>query len=280
MKMPSILILILFIISCKPDSKSKTLEFSQDQLYGTWKLTEVKFTDAYRAKTDTIDRRKITGTIGQGHFLNFFSDKTATRLVDNHMDYLSLNRMNDSTYFIKNLVHEKVDTLITGRLSENKGYTFIEFKTNDHGIYKYVKFYKAFDDPLKDPYHAEHNQWRIAATEFESRNDVLKRLSNYIKHKSLLMASSENRENKKIRLKNSEGILRIYDGGLGLKDEETLPKNWLHKYYSDSQGINAYKHLNKHFDNGIIKYNSQKSWMQKNYEILDSLHQLIESEIR
>ena len=90
-------------------------------------------------------------------------------------------------------------------------------------------------------------------------------------HYKSLLNSSAQRASSKIRLNQSEGILRVFDGGIGLKQRNQLPKKWIHSYYSDSQAYEVYDRLEKHFKNRVIKKKTQAGWRLDNASIIDSL---------
>ncbi|NNL91195.1 MAG: hypothetical protein HKO66_03070, partial [Saprospiraceae bacterium] len=59
----------------------------------------------------------------------------------------------------------------------------------------------------------------------------------------------------------------------GLKEEDDIPTDWLHSYFSDSQAVDMYKDINKHFRGKVIKGNQNDDWRIQNASILDSLIQ-------
>ncbi|NNL93741.1 MAG: hypothetical protein HKO66_15975, partial [Saprospiraceae bacterium] len=123
------------------------------------------------------------------------------------------------------------------------------------GEYTFHQEHEMLKDVKTDPYHHSNNKWRITPDKFEKKKELNQRMNNFLTHYKYLLSSASERPNSKIRLKHSLGILKIFDGGLGLKEEDDIPTDWLHSYFSDSQAVDMYKDINKHFRGKVIKGN-------------------------
>lgn len=267
-----LLLSVLFIFACKEEVTYHKLDVTSESITKTWRLTEIVFDDAFYNSTGSHEKRVIQGQIGQGYLLTLFPDKVASRLIDNKFEVLEWEFSADSILFVKNELTK--DTFYVLGSEENKGYRFLECRYKNIGKYKFVEEHDMLSDITLDPYHPSLNTWRKAASEYETNAQLRKRIMNYLDHQKALLLSSSKRPNTKIRLKNSLGPLRIFDGGIGLKPKEQLPKEWLHTYFSDSQGYEVYDRLNKHFTKRIMSIDSTHGWRVDDYNLIDSLQKL------
>jgi hypothetical protein len=266
--------LLIFICSCKQEVNFSKVLVTTDNLEGIWRLTEIEISDDFYHASNSLEQRKVHGQIGQGYILSIFPNKELTRLIDNDMSVytwnLIVNNKSESpSLIIKNEVES--DTFSNISIEDNQGYVFLSCQYKNIGTFKFHLENKMLEDFKEDPYFSENNKWRITSKTNESQKQLKARITNYLNHYRLLLLSSTKRPNTKIRLMNSEGILRVFDGGIGLKPRSQISKRWLYKYYSDSQAYKVYDRLEKHFKNRVIKKKTKAGWRLDNVSIIDSL---------
>lgn len=268
------LICITVVYSCKQEKLSSSIAVSKNALEKVWRLTEVQVSDDFYHSSSSLDRRKVEGQISQGYLLSIFPNGEVTKLLANKMSvyqwtYFSGDEDKKPSIIFQN--EKEKDTLSNIEIEEVKGFLFMTGQYNNIGLYKFHLEYEMLEDFKLDPYFSENNKWRIASKTYESQKELKNRIFNYLNHCKALLISSTQRKNTKIRLKNSEGILRIFDGGIGLKSQDKVNKKWIHRFYSDSQAHEVYDRLEKHFDNYVIIKKTSAGWRLDDASIIDSL---------
>ncbi len=94
---------------------------------------------------------------------------------------------------------------------------------------------------LNDPSLYENNTWRIKPAKAESNEQLLDRLGNYIKHLAYILKAGADQKQQAVSFEFSEGLIKIYNGGIGIKPIDEVPLTWVNTCYSDEQALTAYK---------------------------------------
>lgn len=268
------LLLCFAFVTCKNEKKEEAVAISQMTLTKSWRLTEILLSDEYIETSSRLDQRKVEGQIANTYLLNLFPDSVFTKLVKNN---LIIGRWSYQNNLLILSMEETNDTFNLQKIETNKGYHFLHATFKNHGHYTFVQEYNMLKDFKDDPYYPSNNLWRISAKEYETKKQLKERMINYLIHTKMLIQSSLKRENKKIRLGNSLGPIRIFDGGIGLRKKDAVPKEWLHTYFSDSQGYEVMDEMNKYFVNELIPTKDTSNWKIANIEIIDDLIQKFEN---
>jgi|GEM_PF-4273310 len=270
----ALVLFAIILMGCEEKVQKHDIVVSQQNLEKIWRLTEIEISDDFYNSANALEQRKIQGQIGQGYLLSLFPNGEVTRLIDNDMSVYQMHYFAKTDTSPSRLILEnksEKDTFSNLHIEEVKGFTFLTCDYKNIGRYKFHLVHDMLEDFKKDPYYSENNKWRIKSKKYESQKELKARIFNYLNHCKALLLSSTQRPNTKIRLMNSKGILKLFDGGVGLLAKEQVTTKWVHRFYSDSQASEVYDRLAQHFEERIIKKKTPAGWRLDDVSVIDSL---------
>lgn len=99
------------------------------------------------------------------------------------------------------------------------------------------------------------------------------RLGNYLKHLAYILKAGADQKQQAVSFEFSEGLIKIYNGGIRIKPIDEVPLSWVNTYYSSLQALTAYKM----FEGYLITSKSYKGgttgeWYVDDYNILLSIY--------
>ena len=272
---------LLYLTSC-----SKFENFTESNKYekyilGNWHLLEAsQIIDNKSLTSGSLDiSNQLKGDLSgsklasQGYLLNVFSDSTYNLITNYTSEIGNWKYHNDTLLFGNNKLYvgrmgleEYSQKTLTGKILS--GGTEMDVKLFSN----YIKYEK---DQL-DPFHPVNNQWRVKPNHNETHEEIRNRLTNYILHTALVFKSASDRQNKKVSLDYTDGALKIYKRGVGIKSIDKVNEQWERCFNNLTDARKAYFLLNAYLDNGIHRGNKKnQDWMKENYLILLRLYDQI-----
>ena len=298
MTMNRFLFLVILLISlgaCKSDNQQQTKKkeaervdlVSADQLYGTWKISEV---DTFYFADGQIDPDELEKEIkkerakykSKGKIYSFFPENKASvvygkkyqgadwKLSDGK---LLFNRKKEglnqaSTEIFKNI---KTYTKV--------GYPFFIAEIEGKGVFQFRQIGSTLKNPNEDAYHPINNQWRVTATKSETYKEMRQRLYNYTQHCHYLFKASLERDMKKVFTGNTAAIYRYYDGAIELVDGGKIPSEWIANYYSPDEALDAWAMAKTYFKGNMIRKKNEGGYVIANEIIFRELLEKIKKDL-
>jgi hypothetical protein len=174
--------------------------------------------------------------------------------------------------------------VIVASSNENKSAIFtVKDKTNSKAqpsieitkngiVLKYTKVADQLASIKNEPYSFENNQWRIKPNRLETRNELLTRTAGYIKHLALLLKSTQERKQDIVSFTYTKGLVKIYNGGIGIHEYDNLPASWKNIFFNETNALQAYKHYYNYLDTSNYAGAATGKWVEDDYNILLSTY--------
>jgi hypothetical protein len=265
-------VIILFVGCTAKQQKVKERKL----IYGSWRLAEALVGDR-KKKNDTEDkllkRAQDNKIVNTGVVFSLFSDGSFTKLK-------GVNEYRNGKWdFINNkkAIVCSADLLLDTFLVNTNAEQSNELIQILHGNKETKLFYTQYAEELKDfkedPFYAANNTWRVKATTPETTAQIQDRLGNYFKHLAYLLKSATERKQNSISFEFSQGIVKIYDGGIGINPINIVPESWAKTFYKDEDAFVAYKMFEKYLTTRSgYKGAATGDWYKDDYNILTSIY--------
>ncbi len=284
------IIIVFFIIpflfaSCKPKQENtehqtdKPFEKKKPSLMGAWKMDinpaskNTNSNDDFFNNDEDMDPIKHKAALWafypDGNFtsidgkINFLHG--TWKFVNNKKSISINNGINEETYNIKVIVGKYKLVLELTSLNNDK-------------VKKFERHAEMCKDFTLDPFYYANNMWRIKPTSSENDLQIKNRLSGYIKHVSFILKSAQENDQSSASFEFSEGIIKIYDGGIGTNDDKTIPNYWKEAYYNNNELNNAVTLFKKNLQNASKNIEGTGNWYIDDYNILATVYAKMNTE--
>ncbi len=238
-------------------------------ILGTWQLAKVKklSINLNEAKDPLLAEATQNDLVTQGLIYSFFSDHTFTKL-DGNAGYTSDNwqAINQGRNIV--MLAQK-DTLQVVYANEGEQ-QMITLKSKSGTDLEFIKTDESLAKISQDPFHPSNNIWRIKATKSENTQEIQNRLGNYFQHLAYMLKSASDRDRPSINFAFSEGPVKIYNGGIGIKPD--MPDSWVNTYFDRSEAAQAYVMFEKYLRESSYKGAGTQNWYIDDYNILVSIY--------
>lgn len=236
---------------------------------GSWKLKRI--VDKSNGNTETDQSE--TAAIENGNLLNIYRDESFTLVGEKSLQLgaWSIDKSRDE---------------LTLKSGSNKAITYeVEFSTTNDK----VELLKLRDEskqttlvftreaiPLKDlknePFHRSNMLWKVKAKTSESALQIRQRLTNYIKHVSLILLVAKEQKPDVVSFELSQGPIRIYSSGIGVLPFNLVKPIWKDAYYNEQEAAAAHKIFEDYLRNNKYKGVGTGKWVEDDYDILLAIH--------
>lgn len=235
---------------------------SKNNLQGTWRLTGVSDMNKNHGNTFTPEKQK------EEFLLSFFPDSTYTQ-VTNRGHYVSgkwaYDDVSESVFLTSNRKTEEIKVIFDLASNGKRMATFVFSPENSMSLAEYGRSLKKYKE---DPYYAANNQWRIKPAESENEEQILERLTNYIAHNLCILQSAQIRKQDYISWEFSEGIIKLYNVGIGIVAADKIPESWIDNFYSREDALRAHEIFETYLRTGPHKKFATGNWVKDDYNIL------------
>jgi len=262
--------LTLLLYNCGSTEKKEEEHY---KINGSWDLSEVKTFDKTNLDLEDQTRLKLGKEyLSKGLTLYFFPDSTYTEIYN--------DKITHGVWFLENEKEVKFDNykLSIEKLEQEEAYKSMSANlyNEDNNIESELKFIEGFKnlkDFNKDPFYPDNNKWRQKALKKETNKEISNRLSNYVLHNAYILKSAHDRNVGSVTFAHSRGLIRIYQGAIGILKEEKINKAWIDTYYDKEDAMKAYYLFKSYLGKeGVYKTKSSGDWVKDDYEILLALH--------
>ncbi len=249
------------------------------KIFGVWTLSESEsLINKKRNSDDELleDSKKIIEA--KKHItLSIFPDNTYTKLCCDGDEY-----ENGTWNWVKKgericFSHDKKKELfdLNIKLIDDSTYQ-VEFK-NQVIKQKFTLQEKLLENYKEEPFYFSNNEWRIKALKEENRQELLNRLGNYFKHITYLLKAADKRDLQVISFEYSLGVIKIYNSGIGIEEDNFIPENWKNIFYSKKQYEEARIIYQNYLSLDDSSFPASGDWVKDDYTLMLSIYNDLKS---
>jgi hypothetical protein len=269
----SLLFIIIFFIGCTTKQQK---ENKRKLIYGSWRLAEASV-DGSSKKNDGEDkllkRAQDNKIVNTGIVFSLFSDGSFTQLKGVSEYRNGKWRFNNNKSAIVCSTALLSDTFLLNTDAEQNNTLVQILHGNNETKLSYFQYAEELKDYKDDPFYAANNTWRIKATAPETTAQIQDRLGNYFKHLAYLLKSATERKQTAVSFEFSQGIVKIFNGGIGINPLNIVPESWAKTFYKDEDAFVAYKMFEKYLmTSSGYKGASTGDWYKDDYNILTNIY--------
>ncbi len=266
---------LIIFLGCNNKSDKPNLENVpiEKLILGTWHLLNIDPINESKKNAqqdDLLTEANDNELVVQGLIISFFPDSTYTEIKGNgEYEFGKWYFINDgeSICFISN---ETKNAVFARFELENNNLNINLINKTKNAIMKLTKHFDILAEYKKDPFYLSNNLWRIKPNQSESNEQLHERLGNYFKHLAYLLKSSSIRNTSSISFVFSEGIVKIYNGGIGVLN--FIPISWEKTFFNEDEANIAYKMFQRYLFKSDYHGASSGDWYKDDYDILISIY--------
>lgn len=274
MRIFSYLFLITILISACSQDKIDTNKAIQ----GIWRMSESIDKKKVKHSDDPLlNEAKKLEEGKEGHVLSIFPDNSFTELAGKRSySYGTWKWLEEGKIIEFNHSNHKKFIYTVAFDTKDTNNILANFSNSSKQL-SFIKEAKLFDSYKEEPFYAEHNQWRIKPTKSENKAQLLERLGNYFEHMAYLLKAADERNLEVISFEFSMGIVKIYNGGIGIHEFDVLPVEWKDTYYNDEDLKVVYSLFYDYLQDNRYRGASTGEWVKDDYTILLSIYNDLKS---
>jgi hypothetical protein len=239
---------------------------------GTWRLSNLSQQPARRGGDDKLlQAAKEKELLQQGLMMSFFKDGTFTE-VGGSGAYKSgtwKTENDENEVYLVDSNHTDVRSM----RFRKKGTRALLILQDEAGVeMEFVLTAPPLADAKDDPFHATNNHWRVKPQRKETLPEIEERLANYFKHLAFILKAAKEGEATTVSFEFSQGIAKIYNGGIGIQPRSFVPRTWQGVFYNNEDANIAYEMFEKYLSRTAYKGASTGAWVEDDYNILLSIY--------
>ena len=234
-------------------------------LHGSWRL------DHAETGKITVNRSPDSLAKAEDKLLSFFTDSTFSE-VNVNGDYgtgkWELTDADSSLVMNYGIRSEQYKVHFN---RAGNGLREIELASVSGKSLSLAGFGKSMEKFRDDPFYPANNIWRKKPARPESEKQIRDRLLRYISHNARLLNAAYIRKQQILSWEFSKGIIKIYNGGIGLVGREQIPQVWIDSFYSKEDALTAYEMIDNYLRTTSYKGKATGNWVKDDYLILVSI---------
>lgn len=241
-------------------------------MLGTWRISGVSTTTKGAVQPDGQPVRQYEPGNKHNMLISFFPDSTFTR-VGTAGEYTAgrwdFDTAAHTIFLTSNRKTEEIGVYFS---YIGNGARLINFEfspTESVSLTEYGHKLLRFQD---DPYFEKNNWWRVKPSRSESEAQIRARLLNYLAHTASILSSAQIREQDYISMEFSQGIVKLYDVGIGAVKKDKIPATWISCFYSAEEAHKAYDMFEDYLFKAKHKKYQSGNWVRDDHHILVDIH--------
>ena len=237
-------------------------------LNGSWRLANDELREiTIKRGADPQANATVTTERNEDFLLSFFPDNTFTE-VKTSGAYTTgkWNYAADSSLLMNYGSETKTFSLLFGK--ENTGLRLLTLKSASGETLSLAGFGKSMEKFQDDPFYPANNSWRNKPSQSETDKQILNRLTGYLLHSAYLLKAADTRKQSIISWEFSKGVIKIYNGGIGLVPREDIPEIWTNNFHSKEDALKAYEMFDDYLRTTSYKGTPKGNWVLDDHAIL------------
>jgi hypothetical protein len=266
-------LITFFIVSLLLNSCNLKSGLIKDENYilGIWRLAESSGKSNSKNNDPLLNEAENLQNVKNGKVLSIFPDNTFTELSG------------DGIYSFgtwKWIEEEEIICFQKGKNKEIFELKSVELETkkiqieltNKKSKSKYIQEAFLLKDFKEEPFYSENNFWRLKANRLENEKELKERLGNFFKHMVYILKAADTRKLEVISFEFSMGIIKIYNGGIGIVDIYDIPEIWKKTYYNEEQLEEVHDMFSDYLQINRYRGAGTGNWVKDDYRILLSIY--------
>jgi hypothetical protein len=272
------LFFILFILyGCKPQPKKEAAEKIKvsNNLLASWGLYDVSsMAEANTSGDDALlEEAKSKKKLKDGILFSIFKDGTFSD-VRKSSEYINGTWKNTGDkLFLDYKNSTKTDTLYIQHDLINEQQSLSLYPPTKKFKLQFVEYAPSMENFKEDPFYSANNLWRKKPSHAETPSEIQDRLGNYFKHLIYILKAAKERKQQVVSFEYSQGIVKIYSGGIGIEEPSQVANSWINSYYNNDDAKAAYKMFSIYLRHSHYKGAAVGDWIQDDYNILLSIYE-------
>ena len=264
----SLVTLSLLIHSCFfnpetiPDSKS---------VFGIWRMAASSNSENPKNSDPLLNEAQNLENVKKGKVLSIFPDNSFTELSgDGDYKYGQWEWIIvGSKICFKTEKGKKIFDFKLKELNSKKN----QFElSNKKSKSSFIEETELLENYKEEPFYSENNLWRLKPSKSENSGQIENRLGNFFTHTLYILKAADKKELKVISFEFSMGIIRIYNGAIGIVPLERIPQNWKDTYFNNDELIEAHTLFDNYLQTNKYRGASTGNWVKDDYSILLSIY--------
>lgn len=237
---------------------------------GSWQLADLVDDQnvADTAGDDLLKAAIVKDEIQKGYIISFFPDGKFTEMKGSgaYRNGSWEEGNNGKAIILKDSV--KTETaFIQQEVLNNKQALTLMFPERRAKM-KFVLIGGSLKNYHEDPFYPANNEWRIKPTHAENAMALNERLSGYFRHNLYILKAAKERKSEVVSFSFSQGIIKIYNGGIGIQQLRNVPDSWANTYYNSADALKAYKQFGEYLQSSQYRGAGTGDWIDDDYNIL------------
>lgn len=234
-------------------------------LHGSWRLDH--------AETGNISENRLPDSMSKNEdkLLSFFPDSTFSEVNANGYYATGKWAYSDADSSLKMVYSTKSEQYKVFFNRAGNGLREVELASVSGKNLSLSGFGKCMEKFRDDPFYPANNIWRKKPAQPENEKQIRDRLLRYISHNARLLNAAYIRKQQILSWEFSKGIIKIYNGGIGLVGREEIPQVWINSFYSKEDALTAYEMMDNYLRTTSYKGKATGNWVKDDYLILVSI---------
>ena len=241
-------------------------------MLGTWRISGVSITKQGVVQPDGRPLTQYEAGDKHNMLISFFPDSTFTR-VGTAGEYTTgkwdFDTVAHTIFLTSNRKTEEIGVFFS---YANNGMRLINFEFSPNESVSLIEYGHKLMRFQDDPYFGKNNWWRIKPVKSESEGQIRARLLNYLAHTASILSSAQIREQDYISMEFSQGIVKLYNVGVGVVKKDKIPATWLGSFYSVEEAHKAYDMFEDYLFSAKHKKYQSGNWVRDDHHILVDIH--------
>lgn len=239
-----------------------------DHLLGTWRIMGIKVTDSGIVQPDGSPLDQNVKENKDNTLISFFPDSSFTR-VNKEGGYSAgrwaFDTASQTVFLTANRNTDEIGVFFS---FAGNGLKLINLEFSPQESVSLVEYGRKLSRFQDDPYFDGNNWWRIKPEKPETDEQIRARLVNYLAHTALILKSAQIREQDYISMEFSQGIVKLYNVGIGIVKKDQIPATWAQGFYSMEDARKAYDMFEDYLFTAKHKKYESGNWVRDDHNIL------------
>lgn len=248
---------------------------AKTSILGSWRLSDITESGIVKNQDPLLASAKYKKTVQEGLIFSFYPNGMYTSVTGTgKYEYGKWNFVNNkkAVYIVSNTTKDTLSLKLDNENERSLLYVTPKSK-NVKQTFSRQNDLEVQSDFELDPYYPDNNVWRIKPIRAENPQQIQDRLGNYMKHLAYILKQASDQKLRSVSFEFSQGIVKIYNGGIGIHPISIVPITWINTYYSKEQALLSYKMFESYLrSSNSYKGASTGEWYKDDYNILTSIY--------
>lgn len=270
---------ILLFFSCGGSTDTSWKPKTEKEVTKIWRLADIKFNkDEEVPEMDLMAEAMSNAILEEGFMMCIFPNGIGSEIHGKDYSTFKWKLIEDNkSLLFKYPTYSDTIQLLNFEERKKRGYLTVQYPKL--GTFEFINAKEMLQNPKNDPFHPINNEWRIKPKALEDTLAIKKRIANHVQHYAYLLKASMDRDEQVVSFEFSQGIIKIYQGGIGVVRPKQISDLWRNSFYNPDQAMQAYILFKKYLGGNTYKGATSGSWVKDDYDILLSIYKKIMEDI-